>query len=183
MMGGNFIHHGLRCIHRRKSTVCSCAVLVRLRILFLCCWHCGDLLCSHRLFLHLGSCWGDVFGLHNLFQCFSFSCHYSVSGMLVGSGRMLVGVVHLASCHMPFVVHNIPSVFVSGGVPFQVLLACSLTRSLLLLLVWTSLHIVLFSLLIMTRHHLLQCMRHLFHIPLVPLLFLHLRQAFSHTCQ
>ena len=28
-------------------------------------------------------------------------------------------VVRLASCHMPFVVHNILSVFVSGGVPIS----------------------------------------------------------------
>ena len=53
------------------------------------------------------------------FHCFPFSRHYSVAGMLLGSGRMLVGVVNLASFHMPFVFHNIPSVFVSGGGPIS----------------------------------------------------------------
>ena len=79
---------------------------------------------------------------------------------------------------MPFVVHSIPPVFVSWGVPFQVLQACSLTRSLFLMLVWPSLHIVLCSMLMITHRYLLHCMRYLFHIPLVLLLFLHLRRAF-----
>ena len=153
-MGGNCIHYGLRRIHRRNITVRSCVVLVRLKITFWCCWHCGDLLCIHCLFLQLGSFWGNVAGLRYYFHCCSFSRHYSVVDMLVGSGRKLGGVFHLESWHMPFGVHSIPSVFVSGEVPFQVLLACSLTPSLLLLLVWPSLHIILCSLLMMTHLHL-----------------------------
>ena len=119
MMEGNCTHHGLHRIHRRISTVSSCAALVRWIMPFWCFWHCGDLLCSRCLFLHLGNCWGDVSGLRDCFHCCYAFCGYSVAGMLVGSGRKLVGVVHLASCHMPFVVHSVPYVLVSGGVPFK----------------------------------------------------------------
>ena len=52
-------------------------------------YNCGDLLCSRRLFLHLGNFWGDVSGLHDCIHCCSASRRYSVVGaigMLVGSG-------------------------------------------------------------------------------------------------
>ena len=84
---GNCTHHGLRCIQRIIIIVSSCAALRSLRMLFWCCWHCDDLLCSRRLFLHLGICWGDVYGLHDCFHCCSSYRRYSVAGMLVGSGR------------------------------------------------------------------------------------------------
>ena len=122
MMEGNCTHHGLRRIYKRSRTVSSCAALGYWSRPSWCCWHCGNLLCSRHLFLHLGNCWGDVSVLRDCFHCCSASRHYyavAAVGKLVGSGWRQVGYVRLASCHMPFVVHSIQYVYVLGGVPIS----------------------------------------------------------------
>ena len=122
MLEGNCTHHGISLIHSISSTVSSCATLGNCSRTFWCCWHCGDLLCSCRLFPPIGNCWGDVSVLRDCFHCCSTSCRYSAVaavGKMVGSGWMQVGDVRLASCHMPLVVYSIQSVFVLGGGPIS----------------------------------------------------------------
>ena len=129
MMEYTCTHPGIRHIHMRSSTVSSCAALWRWSIPFGCCLHCGDLLCSRRLFLHVGNCLGDVSDLRDCIHCCSASCRYSAVaavGNPVGSGWSQVGDVRLASCHMPFVVHSIQSVFVSTSC------SCSIRQRFLL---------------------------------------------------